>query len=221
MSWAFFSDTDNLGYALYAVAYGTSLIAFVMTRINWLRALFVLSSACYALYYYIFPAEPLWLDIISEGAFVLVNLFMLGFVLWSSTRVRLNHQEQHLYDNHFGSTAIQDFAKIVRLARWEVLEGERVLIEDNQPVSRLYYLFSGEAKIELRNGTSVIRPSGSVFGELSYRTSNAAAGTVTINDTSVIASWDQKSLQKLCRSNSRVAAGIDSLLSSQMAIKLS
>lgn len=221
MSWALFTDTENLGYVLYAIAYGTSLIAFVMTRINWLRALFVLSSACYALYYYIFPAEPLWLDIISEGAFVLINLFMLGYVFWTSTRIRLTTQEQHIYDSHFSSTAIQDFAKIIKLAKWEVRESGLVLIEDKMPVSRLYYLFSGEAKISLRNGTSVVRPSGSIFGELSYRTNNPASGTVLVSDTSVIASWDQKSLQKLCRSNNRIAAAIDSLLSTQMATKLS
>lgn len=221
MASTYFPNTDVLGYMLYGVAYGTSLIAFAMTRINWLRAFFILSSACYALYYYIFPKEPLWLDIISEGAFVVVNIVMLAYVYWLFKHIRLNENEQHLRDSHFKTLSSHDYSKLLKHAKWQVLEKDAVLIERHKPVDNLYYLFSGEALVQVNPDRTVIRASGSVFGELSYSTANPAVATVVINDRSVLLSWDQKALQKLCDSNERVAAAISTLLSTQMANKLS
>jgi len=192
-----------------------------MTRINWLRTLFIVSSACYALYYYLFPAEPLWLDIISEGAFVVVNIIMLAYVYWLHQRVRLNENEQHLYDSHFNSVPLHDFFKLIKCTRWEILEEGAVLIKRSEQVDDLYYLFSGEALVDLNRGDTVVRSAGSVFGELSYSTSNPAVATVTISNRSILAAWNQKTLQKLCRSNDKVSSAISSLLSSQMANKLS
>lgn len=221
MSSTFFTDTTNLGYMLYGVAYGTSLIAFVMTRINWLRAFFIISSACYALYYFIFPVEPLWLDIISEGAFVLVNIIMLAWVFWTYKRIRLSENEQHLYDSQFETMPLQDYAKLLKHARWKILEKDAVLIKRHNPVDELYYMFSGEALVSVSQDRSVLRSSGSVFGELSYNTAKPAVATVVITNRSVLVSWNQKALQKLCKSNDRIAASINTLLSTQMANKLS
>ena len=57
-------------YPLYAFAFFASILAFAMTSMQSLRLLIILSSTAYAVYYYLFPAEPLWLDVGSELAMV-------------------------------------------------------------------------------------------------------------------------------------------------------
>ena len=213
------TSTDMMGYGLYAVAYGTSILAFLMTKINWLRVLFVVSSGCYALYYFIFPVEPLWLDVISEGAFVLVNVVMLSYVFWVSRRIKFTEPEQFLYKSCFESLDAHEFKKILSIAEWQVREPSAVLIKKDQHCEFLYCLFNGAVEIQ---GDSVIksRRTGSVLGELSYRLESTASATVLVKETCVLLAITQTKLRKLCKKNERISNAVDALLSSQMAIKL-
>ena len=77
-------------YGLYGVAFAASMLAFVMTSMQKLRFLIVLSSTGFAVYYYFFPAEPLWLDVGSELALVLINGFMLIYLVWSNSRINFD-----------------------------------------------------------------------------------------------------------------------------------
>ncbi len=110
---------DYIGYGLYAVAYGTSIGAFLMTRISHLRVLFVISSGCYALYYLVFPKEPSWLDVVSEGAFVLINVCMLGYVAWGSSRAQFTSQEKHVYSACFADLETHEYKKILAISHWQ------------------------------------------------------------------------------------------------------
>ena len=76
-------------YVLYGIAFGTSMLAFLMTSMQKLRLLIALSSTSYALYYYFFPAEPLWLDVGSEVALVVINVYVLLYLAWSNSRPNL------------------------------------------------------------------------------------------------------------------------------------
>lgn len=213
------TSTDMLGYGLYAIAYGTSILAFLMTKINWLRALFVVSSGCYALYYYIFPAEPLWLDVLSEGAFVAVNVIMLSYVFWASRRIKFTEPEQYLYKSCFDTLDAHEYNKILAISQWQVREPGTALIEKDEPCEFLFCLFSGEVEI---HGDSVFRSgrTGSVLGELSYRLQSTASADVLVRETCVLLAITQTKLRKLCKSNERIANAVDALLSAQMAIKL-
>ncbi len=214
------SAEDVLGYGLYAIAYGTSLLAFLMTRINWLRALFVLSSGCYALYYYIFPAEPLWLDVISEGAFVLVNLVMLSYVLWSSKRIKLTQPENYLYRHCFGELDKHEFKKILSIGRWQVTAPGAELIRRDHQCEYLYFLLSGEVEINDGEDTIATRRTGSVLGELSYRLESTATANVQVTETCMLLALPQQKLRKLCHSNERIGNAIAALLSAHMASRL-
>ncbi len=215
------STNDYLGYGLYAIAYGTSILAFLMTRLDWLRMLFVLSSGCYALYYFIFPAEPLWLDVLSEGAFVLVNLAMLGYVYWIRRRTIFSDQEQHLYDRCFSTLDTHEFKKVLALGTWQIFEPPEQIIQREKNCDYLYCLFSGSVEIRTEVEPPVTRQAGSVLGELSYRLETVAKADVFVRDTSVLLALPQGALRKLCGSNERIKAAVDSLLSAQMASKLS
>ncbi len=213
------TSNDMLGYGLYAIAYGTSILAFLMTKINWLRVLFVVSSGCYALYYYIFPVEPLWLDVLSEGAFVAVNIVMLSYVFWSSWRISFSEPEQYLFKTCFDTLHAHEFKKVLSVSEWQVYDTGVVLITKNQACEYLYCLISGEVQIQSESVTTS-RHTGSVLGELSYRLESEASADVIVTETCVLLAIRQAKLRKLCKSNERISNAVDILLSSQMAVKL-
>lgn len=213
-------DGDYIGYGLYAVAYGTSIAAFLMTKINHLRILFVVSSGCYALYYFIFPLEPLWLDVVSEGAFVVINLCMLSYVLWGRSRTQFSSQEKHIYDACFAGLETHEFKKILAISDWRVLEPGQQPIYKNQPVTNIYYLFSGEVEILRDHSAPITRRAGTVLGEISYMLEEVASADVFVKDRCLLLVISQQKLQKICKKNDRIGAAVEAMMASQAATKL-
>ena len=213
-------NTELLGYGLYTVAYGTSILAFLMTRINLLRILFVISSASYSLYYFIFPAEPLWLDVISEGAFVIVNVFMLGVIFYNTKRAKFTTSEQFMYDSCFSSLDTYEFKKLIAISEWKIVEADYHLIKENTAITDIFYLFSGKADVVKKQNLVYTHEAGALLGELSYTLDQPSSANVFIRERSVLLVFSQKRLKKLTNSNERIANAISALIIREISLKL-
>ena len=208
-------------YSLYGFAFGASMLAFLMTSMQALRLLIVLSSTAYGFYYYYYPAEPLWLDVGSELALIAINGFMLFYLALSNSRIRFNQHEQFLYEHEFSDLTRVEFKQLLKIAEWH-LEGEGfVYTVEGQPLTEIFYLVSGDVQAELPGGTTVTLPRGNVIGEVSYRLECPASATVTSLEPCMCLRWDQDELGALCKKSASIKRAVDNMLSSHMARKLS
>lgn len=208
-------------YVLYGFAFVASMLAFAMTSMQKLRFLIVLSSLAYAVYYYWFPAEPLWLDVGSELALVAINGFMLIYLAWSNSRIRFDQREQFLYDNEFSDLTRVEFNQLLKISEWELEGAGFVYTVEGKALEDIFYLVSGRAEAELAEGQSVVVHEGSVIGEVSYRLKCPASATVTAMDSCMCLRWNQDELRALCKQNANIKRTLDTVLSSHMARKLS
>lgn len=208
-------------YVLYAVAFGASLLAFLMTSMQKLRLLIVFSSTAYAVYYYYYLDDPLWLDVVSELSLVAVNGFMMVYLAWSNSRVKFNQHEQFLYDNEFSELSRVEFRQLLKVSEWHLEAAGFVYTVAGQPLTDIYYLISGHAEAELPDGGSVTLPQGNVIGEVSYRLRCPASATVTSLDSCMCLRWNQDELRALCSRKENIKRVVDNVLSSHMARKLS
>jgi CRP-like cAMP-binding protein len=208
-------------YGLYGIAFGTSLLAFLMTDMQKLRLLIVLSSTAYTIYYYYYPAEPLWLDVGSEVALVVVNGFMMLYLAWSNSRIKFDQREQFLYEHEFSGLTRVDFKRLLKIAEWHLEAEGFVYTVEGQPLEDIYYLISGDVTAELPDGSSVAIPSGNVIGEVSYRLQCPASATVTGIEACMCLRWNQDELRALCAKHINIKRAVDNVLSSHMARKLS
>ena len=207
-------------YVLYAVAYGVSLAAFVMTNIQLLRLMFIASSAGFAVYYYGFATEPLWLDVVSELAFVAINLFMMAYLIWLNSRVSFDQREQFLYETEFSSLTRVEFSKLLKISEWCLDGPDHVYTVEGQQVEFVFYLVSGRVEAELPDGIKVNMGPGNVIGEVSYRLEGPASATVKSTGSCLTFRWEQSELRKLCNKIGNIKLVVDSVLSSHMARKL-
>jgi len=213
--------TTLIYYLLYAFAFLVSMLAFIMTSMQKLRLLIVLSSAAYAIYYYMFPAEPLWLDVGSELALVGINGLMLIFLAWSNSRIRFDQREQFLYDHEFSDLTRVEFDQLLKISEWQLLRADYVFTIAGKELYDIFYLVSGRANAQLAGGNSAIIYEGSVIGEVSYRLKCPASATVTALNSCMCLRWRQDKLRALCKKNINIKRTLDTVLSSQMAKKLS
>ncbi len=208
-------------YSLYGVAFAASILAFVMTSMQKLRFLIVLSSTAYAIYYYFYPAEPLWLDVGSELALVVINGFMMVYLAWSNSRISFDQREQFLYEHEFSDLTRVEFNRLLKISEWHLEAKGFVYTVEGQVLEDIYYLISGEAEAELPDGTTVTVPHGNVIGEVSFRLQCPASATVTGLNSCMCLRWNQNKLRDLCASNINIKRAVDNVLSSHMARKLS
>jgi hypothetical protein len=128
-----------------------------------------LSSTAYAVYYYFYPAEPLWLDVGSELALVVVNGFMLLFLAWSNSRIKFDQREQFLYANEFSELTRVEFNQLLKISEWELKGPGFVYTVTGKELKDIFYLVTGRAEAELTDGNTAMISEGSVIGEVSYR----------------------------------------------------
>lgn len=215
------TETGELvGYGLYAAAYVTSLAAFVMTRITWLRIWVVFSSTCYAIYYYVFPAEPLWLDVVTELGLVLLNVAMLGLVATSALVSRFDDTSQFLYDAEFAGLSRRDFGALLRRGEWCNINPGHVFTTLGEPVEHLFYLLRGEVVAEMGNARKVARSDGTLIGEISFQSGRPASATVVATAPCLVMRWSQRDLRRLCGRNAEIGKAMDRMIASQMGHKL-
>jgi len=208
-------------YVLYGIAFGTSMLAFLMTSMQKLRLLIALSSTSYALYYYFFPAEPLWLDVGSEVALVVINVYVLLYLAWSNSRIKFDQREQFLYKTEFSDLTRVEFSRLLKISEWHLEGGGFVYTVSGQVLTDIYYLISGRAEAELPDGNTVNVPQGNVIGEVSYRLRCPASATVTSTESCMCLRWNQDELRDLCDRAVNIKRAVDNVLSSHMARKLS
>ena len=214
-------ESDSLTfYLLYGFAFGAAMLAFAMTKMEKLRLLIVLSSAAYAVYYYAYPAEPLWLDVGSEFALIGINGFMLIFTIWSNSRIKFNQREQALYDNEFCELTRIEFSKLLRISEWQLERAGYVFTHIGEHINDIYYMVSGRAEARLADDSIAVIHEGSVIGEVSFRLRCPASATVIAADTCMSLRWGQDDLRALCQKNGNIKRVLDSLFSSEMAKKL-
>lgn len=208
-------------YGLYGIAFGASLLAFLMTSMQKLRLLIALSSTLYAFYYYFFPAEPLWLDVGSEVALVVTNVFMLAYLAWSNSRIRFNQRELFLYENEFSELTRVEYKQLLNISEWHLEGPGFVYAIEGQALTDIYYLASGHAQAKLSDGNTANLPQGNVIGEVSYRLRCPASATVTSTEACMCLRWNQDDLRALCNKTINIKRAVDNMLSSHMARKLS
>jgi len=208
-------------YVLYAIAFGASMLAFLMTSMQKLRLLIVFSSTAYAIYYFYYLEDPLWLDVVSELALVAVNGFMLVYLAWSNSRVNFNQRERVLYENEFSDLIPIEFSRLLKISEWHLEAPGFVYTVAGRPLTDIYYLISGRAEAELPDGNTVALPQGNVIGEVSYRLKCPASATVTSLESCMCLRWNQDELRALCGRKENIKRVVDNVLSSHMARKLS
>ena len=209
------------GQFLFAIALGTSTLAFLMSSIFWLRIFMFVSYMCYAIFHYFFTENPYWLEYSSEVLLGLINVVMILILYLQENRVKLSDKEKAIYENQFSGLSLLEFDKLLKVGEWEVYEPGTHLIEDGKVVDHLYYVYGGDVEILRPDGVKIVQPQGSFIGEISFNLQQPASASVFAKDMCVILQWNQESLRGLFRSVPQVKAHLEALLAQHMAKKLS
>ena len=96
------------------------MLAVLMTSMQKLRLLIVLSSTAFTVYYYFNPAQPLSLAVGSELALVIVNGFIMVYLACSNSKISFDQREQFLYEHEFSALTRVEFNRLLKVSEWHL-----------------------------------------------------------------------------------------------------
>src|SRR3982751_5145268 len=111
-----------------------------------LRALLVVSTVLYILYYFVVPEVLLWDAIFWTTVNLAVTLFMMSKLVLARTQFRLTADERRLFAA-FGTLEPGEFRALMKIASWRRAETTQILTREGAPVDTVYYVLDGVPKV--------------------------------------------------------------------------
>jgi hypothetical protein len=183
-----------------------------------LRALLVVSTVLYIVYYFVVPAVLLWDAVFWTAVNLGVNLFMMARLVLARTQFRLSGEESRLYAA-VRALSPGEFRALMKIATWRRAEADEVLVREGAPVQKVYYVLKGVSGV-VKSGRRFTLRSPTFIGEVGFLMRVPATATVTVEAGTLYVEWSVEALAALQMRRPSLKTGLDRLLASDMAAKI-
>lgn len=211
----FFTIQDILGHIAYVII----AVSYYLTSIFWLRVLAVVGLA-FETAYFVLTSSDLYTGVAWSAIFIAINSYQLFWLARERLRLRVPPEEKAMLRRVLAGLDDIQIARLLDVSQWRDLGTQARLTEENQPVSELYFLYSGRAVVEVGGRPVAHLEAGSFAGEVAFLTGQKATASVTIVEPSRILAISRDRLTRLCRSDDKVAGAVYQLLGRDLAGKL-
>lgn len=198
-------------------------LAFGMRDIRLLRWLTILACGIdVAVYYFIRPGQPLWVQFGESLLFIFINLYHLA-LLWYEKRIKLFHgREGLLFEQNFSLFSPGEFKRLLKLGTWEDVPPNTTLITKSEPVPDILFFVEGTAAVRLDDTLHVghIYP-GQIAGEVSYFTDGLATAHVVSQTPCTLFKLSHKTVRQLDETHQELYIKLSYVLGRHVASKLS
>ncbi len=184
-----------------------------------LRLMVLAGTGLYIVYYATVAATPLWeaiyISLLIGGA----NLIGLTNLLARQSHLALPHAHKDIY-GHFPGLPPGDFRTLMRCAKRSIAEHDLSLTNESAPLTRLYYVIDGETTVT-KKGDRFRVPAGVFVGEVAYLTGQRASASTRLKAGSEFLEWSTLDLRNASARSTRFKMALESVLSIDLAQKVS
>lgn len=198
------------------------VLAFLIINQVMLRIILLIGTLLYIWYYAVAADAPLWVAIWVSIANLIANMIGLSVLLGAKSRAALPKAYVDIYDRCpvFQDLPPGDFRALMKLARRYTVDSNTTLTREHQRGERLFYIVDGTAQVE-KVGNRFDMPGQFFVGEVAYLLNTNSAATTVIKAGTEIIEWDFKDLRAGSRKKVRFKLALESLISRDLAYKVS
>jgi hypothetical protein len=210
----FLDLTGHIAFALIALSY-------LVKDILLLRILSIIACTAGIIFNYFVPATPLWIVIYWNLAFILVHVYHIAFLLKERSSVHFSDEEKELYETVFRIFSPVEFMKFLRICIWNQAKQNELLTQQGKDVENIMLIYNGQVSVQINNKEVALLKDGQFIGEMSYiRGGPASANCITLTPTKYL-SIPKNELTQLLQRNPAMRTAVQTVLSSDLAKKLS
>ena len=193
-----------------------TLISFSVRSILALRLLAIGAQLSF-IPYCLLQSPPLWTPVFWNLLFMGVNIVNVILLLLERRPVKLNPEEEQLYDLAFTSLSRREFLKVVTWGEWQEGEAGETLLHRGQVSTSVIILCSGEAVATLEEKELVTIPQGKLMGVSSQLTGEPLPLTIKLKVPSRYICWSVKSFRKFLETQPEIRIKFQSIVSRDLA----
>jgi hypothetical protein len=195
------------------------LVSYLVKDILWLRVLTVVAGMT-LMPYFALRADPLWAAVAWNVLFIAINAYQIYLLALERRPVRLEEDEQRLYQLAFRSLTPREFQKLLGLGRWErAREGERI-VRKGEDLDRMMVIFSGNVDVTSGERRIVELGQGQFVGEMSFLTGERPTVDVVAKGEVRLVTWPRGRLQAFLEQHGGLRAALQMILGADLVGKL-
>lgn len=185
-----------------------------------LRLLLLLGTFFYIAYYMTVGPAPLWEAVMASTLLALANVYALCFVLLDRSTLWMGAERRALL-RHFPTLNPGQFRRIVRHAKWHVVEEDRTICRQGEVPDGLVLLLEGEAVLQRNEKTARLGPVRFI-GEMSFLRGDdrGANATVILRPGSRYVMWDRAQLRRQMNTNKPLENALLAMFNADLLEKL-
>jgi hypothetical protein len=195
------------------------VISYLVKDILWLRLLTVVAGSVLLAYYVLLPV-PLWAAIGWNVVFLVINLRQIHVLLLERRPVRLSPDEMRLHRLAFRSLTHREFAKLLRIARWEDVAVDHRFVTKGEPLDRIMVIADGRARVEIAGAAGVDLRPGCFVGEMSFLTGQTPNADVVAAEKMRLVTWPQSELRTFLGTDAELRAIVQMAIGEDLVAKL-
>jgi hypothetical protein len=195
------------------------ILGFLMRDQIWLRALVLTGNALYAVYYFVYPATPLWDAMFWSGTMLLANAVMIVVILRDRRMQDLSDDKLSVFQA-FGNMVPGDFRRLMEIARVHTVGRPTILTRLDTPPVRLFYVIDGTLEIRRRDRDMTVKAAGQFIAEIGFLLGTPATATVTLAPGGRYIEWDRARLDTLLARRPAIRLAIEQAMNRDLARKL-
>lgn len=193
-------------------------LAYLIINQVVLRLIILFGTALYIWYYWVVADAPLWTAIYTSLAMGLANLIGLASLFWRQSKLAVPRQHLDIYAQ-FSSLPPGDFRDLIRHATRYTLDTDTDVTHEGAPMDSLYYIISGQIRIEKR-GETFSMPAGVFVGEVAYLSRQPSAASTRLGAGTEVLEWDVATLRRRAARKSRFKLALEAMISRDLAVKV-
>ncbi len=200
-------------------AVGTYVLGFLCRDQIHIRALVVLGSIFYAVYYWIAGPVPLWDAILGSLLILIASLQGIVRLIWSRQPLAVPKGTEHIFAR-IGNIEPGLFRSLMSVGKLRKTETSMILTTESTEPETLWFVVSGEIVLERKGHPSVTLRDAGFVGEIAWVSGGGASATVILKPGAEVVEWPHADLLKATKRSQRLELALEALIAQNLAQKL-
>jgi len=194
-------------------------LAYIVTKMVWLRILTIVAALCTLPYFY-FQLEPLWSALFWQSCFLLINLVNLIVIYYNSLPLNMSEDEERLQSLVFRTISAREVRKLLNVGQIHKINSNEKFLGQGDANSDLYLLSKGSCRVFRDDKEIGFLHPGHFVGEMSFVSDQPVSADVIADQPIEFIKWKKEDLDKFFIRNSSLKQYFYTLLGLDMAEKL-
>ena len=205
--------------SIVTAAFMVQAAGFLVRDELWLRALILLGTVFYIIFYAVAPGGPLWDAIIGSSILAAINIVLIVVILRERTVLTMSAEEAAIY-GAFAPLTPGQFRRMMKKAERVDTAASTVLTHEGSPLDQLYFVVDGSLVLH-KDGRESRIDTGCFVGELAFLLGRPASATVSVEGKGRYLRWAADDLRAMMRRHRAFDTALLARFNAELAEKLS